>query len=86
MEIKFTDEAKEDFDYWKTTNNQTILKRIRELLESIQKTPYRGIGKPEKLKYNLRGHWSRRINREHRLIYKLEKDAIIVISLRFHYG
>lgn len=85
MEVKFTDEAIEDLDYWKRTNNQKNLKRIRELLESIQQTPTKGIGKPEKLKYQLSGYWSRRINQEHRLVYKFDQETVTVSSLRFHY-
>lgn len=68
MEIVYTIHAKEDLAYWKKLNNETILKRIRKLIESIIETPYEGIGKPEILKYNLSGCWSRRINKEHRLI------------------
>lgn len=74
-------------DYFKKTNNQIILKKIKQILESIQETPYEGIGKPEQLKYNLSGLWSRRINLEHRLVYEvLEKDSVILIhSLKGHY-
>lgn len=61
------------------------MKRISALLEDIEKTPYTGIGKPEELKYELSGWWSRRINKEHRLIYRIKEDQIHVLSLKFHY-
>ena len=85
MEIVLTKEAEKDLKYWKETNNKAIQKRITKLLESIVVTPFSGIGKPEALKHNLSGCYSRRINIEHRLVYKVVKDKIVVISLRFHY-
>jgi len=66
MEIEFTLQAKDDLLHWKKINNILILKKIRQLLEVIQETPFEGIGKPEPLKHNLSGCWSRRINQEHR--------------------
>jgi toxin YoeB len=63
-----------------------VLKKIRELLENIQQTPFEGIGKPEALKHQLAGKWSRRITDEHRLVYKVEKEKIIVYQVRFHYS
>jgi toxin YoeB len=62
-----------------------VLKRIRQLLQAIQADPFNGIGKPEALKHNLSGMWSRRINQEHCIVYKVEDDTITVYSLRFHY-
>ncbi|TLV00511.1 Txe/YoeB family addiction module toxin [Dyadobacter luticola] len=85
MEIEFTSDAKEDFNYWKKTGNSRILKRIRQLLENIQETPYQGIGKPEALKENLSGKWSRRIDKEHRLIYMYSSQKIVIYSLKGHY-
>lgn len=85
MEIEYTLKAKEDIDFWKKTGNQIVLKRIRALLESIQGTPFEGIGKPEQLKYEWKGYWSRRINQEHRLIYEMRDDKIIIHSLKGHY-
>lgn len=85
MEIKLTDRAKDDLAYWRRVNNEKMLKRIRVLLEAIKSNPTKGIGKPELLKRNLRGHWSRRINEEHRLVYRFDSTSIIVISMRFHY-
>lgn len=85
MEIDFLDQAQEDIDFWKKSGNKTIQKRIAKLLESISKTPYSGIGKPEPLKYELQGYWSRRITEEHRLVYTVKDNRIKVISMRFHY-
>ncbi len=85
MEIEYTLQAKEDLDYWKKSNNIPVLKKIRKLIEGITQNPYQGIGKPEALKYDLSGCWSRRINKEHRFVYEVFEDKIIVHSLRGHY-
>ena len=85
MEIEYTLQAKEDLDYWKKSNNIPVLKKIRKLIEAITQNPYQGIGKPEALKYDLYGSWSRRINKEHRIVYEVLEDKIIVYSLRGHY-
>jgi toxin YoeB len=85
MEIVFSPEALEDFKFWKQSGNVKIQQRITKLLESIKETPFEGIGKPEALKHNWSGYWSRRINDEHRLIYKRENERIIVAQLRDHY-
>jgi len=66
-------------------NDKQIVKRIRELLRDILRHQQEGIGKPERLKFQLAGCWSRRITKEHRLVYQIEKDGIIVISCRYHY-
>lgn len=85
MVIHFTDEALKDIKYWKKVNNIKIQKRISLLLHEIAKHPFEGIGNPEQLKHQLSGYWSRRINKEHRLIYKVMENKVNVISLRFHY-
>jgi toxin YoeB len=85
MEIIFSPNAIEDLAYWKKSGNKIIQNKIQQLLRSIQETPFEGIGKPEALKYEYSGSWSRRINHEHRLIYKIEGDAIIITALRYHY-
>jgi toxin YoeB len=85
MEIKFTDIALEHLDYFKKQNEQAILKKIRQLLENISIEPKTGIGKPEQLKHQYSGYWSRRINREHRLIYLIESETIFIHSLKGHY-
>lgn len=83
--IQLTDEAKADLLFWKKAGDAKILKRIRQLLEAIQQDPFAGIGKPEPLKHNLAGKWSRRITQEHRLIYDVIEGIITVYSLRYHY-
>ena len=85
MEIEYTLQAKEDLDSWKKSNNVAVLKKIRKLVEAILQNPYEGIGKPEPLKYNLTGCWSRRINQEHRMVYEVSDNKIIVHSLKGHY-
>ncbi len=85
MEITYTDRAVNDISYWKKSGNKSVQNKITNLLKSIQETPYEGIGKPELLKYELTGFWSRRINKEHRLVYKLNEDTITIYSLRGHY-
>ncbi len=85
-QVKFTKNALKDLKYWKKIKNEAVLKRIRELIESIKETPYTGIGNPEPLKHELTGSYSRRINREHRLVYRVYDNFIEVSSLRFHYN
>lgn len=85
MEIIFSERAMDELAYWKKAGEITILKKIRQLLESIQLTPFEGIGKPEALKHNLSGFWSRRITQEHRLVYRIDGEKITVVQLRFHY-
>lgn len=83
--IVFADEALSDLDYWKKSGNTIVLKRIRQLVHAIQTDPFNGIGKPEASKYNYSGYWSRRINQEHRIVYKADESGITIYSLRFHY-
>jgi toxin YoeB len=85
MEIEFTSEAKKDLEYWKKSGNSKVLKRIRQLIESIQETPFDGIGKPEALKFDLAGKWSRRINKADRIIYTISDSIIYINSLKGHY-
>lgn len=85
MEIILLDDAQDDLDYWKKSGKVNILKKIRTLLESIQETPFEGIGKPEGLKHNLSGLWSRRIDRGNRLIYEVTSDIVYVHSMKGHY-
>jgi toxin YoeB len=86
VEIDFLDKALDDIDFWKKSGNVFVQNKITKLLESISKTPFTGIGKPEPLKHELSGYWSRRISDHHRLIYTLRDNRIKVISLRFHYA
>ena len=85
MEVIFTPEAFEDLQYWRQSGNKSVQTKITELLNSICANPFEGIGKPEPLQYNLSGKWSRRISKEHRLIYSVN-DKIYIYSLRGHYG
>jgi len=89
MRVVLSKKAEDDFEYWTKSGNKIILKKIGYLIEAIQIDPYTGIGKPEALKHELSGTWSRRIDKEHRLIYQILEDGIIdilsIISLRGHY-
>ncbi|HAZ03463.1 MAG: toxin of toxin-antitoxin system [Bacteroidetes bacterium GWF2_42_66] len=85
MQIILMPEAKADLDFWIKSGNKPVLKKIAQLLESVSTTPYEGIGKPEPLKYSLMGCWSRRIDQEHRIVYEVHSDKIIVLSLKGHY-
>jgi toxin YoeB len=80
----WSDKAWEDYLYWQTQDKKT-LKRINKLIKDIDRNEYEGIGKPEPLKHGLSGYWSRRINDEHRIVYKFEKGAIKIAQLRFNY-
>ena len=84
MNKKFTDEAWNDYQYW-IENDKKQLKRINLLIKDIDRNPYEGIGKPEPLKANLQGYWSRRIDSLHRIVYAVESNQIVFISFRFHY-
>ncbi|MGJ0638474.1 Txe/YoeB family addiction module toxin [Xenorhabdus bovienii] len=84
MKIPFSDSAWEDYLYWQQTD-KAILKRINQLIKDIRRQPFEGIGKPEPLKHNLSGFWSRRITEEHRLIYAIEEDQIMIAACRYHY-
>ena len=84
MNKLFTDEAWNDYLYWIETDKKK-LKRINQLIKDIDRNPFEGIGKPEPLKANLQGYWSRRIDHEHRIVYAVENNQIVYISARFHY-
>ena len=89
MEVIYTPQAVEDLKYWKRTGNKAVQKKIEQLITAIIDNPFEGIGKPEPLKHDLTGSWSRRINREHRIIYEVyDKNKIIILeiqSLKGHY-
>jgi len=84
MRHSFIDESWEDYLYWQVTNKNN-LKRINELIKDIKRNPFTGIGKPEPLKHKYKGCRSRRIDGEHRLIYQVRGDEIIILKCRFHY-
>ncbi len=85
MNLTFTSAAWDDYQ-WFVQHDRKLLKRINQLIQQILRTPFEGIGKPEPLKGDLSGYWSRRINDEHRLVYTVKADDLIVIACRYHYG
>ncbi|MCF7998491.1 MAG: Txe/YoeB family addiction module toxin [Methylovulum sp.] len=82
--ISFRERAWQDYLYWQETDKKN-LKRINALIKDIQRNPFDGIGKPEPLKHQFAGFWSRRINDEHRLIYTFIDDELIIVQCRYHY-
>ena len=84
MKIVFLDQAWEDYLYWQNTD-KAMLKKVNSLIKEIERLPFDGIGKPEPLKHNLTGLWSRRITLDHRLVYKIENESIVVFQCRYHY-
>ncbi len=87
MEIILLEQAQKDLEYWKKVGDKRIMNKITALLKDISEHPYVGIGKPEPLRYELSGKWSRRINSEHRIIYSVNENVITiyVFSMRYHY-
>lgn len=85
MEVAYTKKAIEDMGYWKNSGNKKIMSKISALVTSITNSPFEGIGKPEPLKFNLSGCWSRRINQEHRIVYEVIDNKIYMHSLKGHY-
>jgi len=84
MNVSFTEEAWSDYLFWQQTDKRTLHK-INELIKVIQRTPFQGIGKPEHLRHQLKGLWSRRIDLAHRLVYEVRQSEIVLISCRYHY-
>jgi toxin YoeB len=84
MNISFEPKAFDDFSQW-ALDDKKCYKRIISLIKDIVRNPYQGLGKPEALKYELQGFWSRRIDDEHRLVYKIDRDKLIIISCKYHY-
>jgi toxin YoeB len=84
MKITFSKNAWEDYISWQK-EDKMILKKINNLIKEIQRAPYEGTGKPEPLKYDLSGFWSRRIDHEHRLVYQYTGKELLIYSCRFHY-
>ncbi|MEI6145673.1 MAG: Txe/YoeB family addiction module toxin [Methylococcales bacterium] len=84
MNLIFSTKAWDNYLYWQNTDKK-ILKRINLLIVDIQQTPYEGIGKPEPLKHGLANYWSRRIDDEHRIVYKYQDNSIFIAQLRYHY-
>ena len=84
MKLVFSENAWEEYLYWQGADKK-VSKRIYILIRDIQRMPYEGIGKPEPLKHALSGYWSRRINDEHRIVYKVEDNSVMIAQLRYHY-
>lgn len=84
MKLIFSDEAWEDYLYWQEQDRRVVA-RINRLINETRRDPFKGTGKPEPLKHALAGFWSRRINDEHRMVYKVEEDALLIAQLRYHY-
>lgn len=85
MRFVFTPHGWEDYKFWQATDRST-LKRINRLLDDIARDPFAGIGKPEQLRHALSGAWSRRIDEEHRLVYLVDGDDIVILQARYYYG
>lgn len=84
MKIIWSEKSWDDYLYWQNTDKQ-ILKKINQLIKDIQRNPFEGIGKPESLKHQFSGFWSRRITDEHRLVYEITQNSISIASCRYHY-
>lgn len=84
MNVSFTENAWEDYLYWQKMDKK-IVKRINEMIKDIRRSPFEGLGKPEPLKYDLSGKWSRRITDEHRFVYQVDGNNLIVYTCRYHY-
>jgi toxin YoeB len=84
MRLVFAEQAWEDYLHWQETDRK-LLRRINALIEEAARTPFEGTGKPEGLRHALAGYWSRRINDEHRMVYKVDGDALLIAQLRYHY-
>jgi toxin YoeB len=84
MKLIFSEQAWEDYLYWQKTDKK-LVERINALIKDTSRSPFEGIGKPEPLKNALSGYWSRRINDEHRIVYKISDGSMLIAQLRFHY-
>ncbi len=84
MRLVFSEHAWDDYLHWQATDRK-MLRRINQLIKDIQRNPFVGIGKPEPLRHGLSGYWSRRISEEHRIVYKITDDALLIAQLRYHY-
>lgn len=84
MKLVFSEQAWEDYVYWQKIDKK-LVQRINDLIKEFARTPHTGTGKPESLKHALSGYWSRRINEEHRIVYKVVDDSALIAQLRYHY-
>ncbi len=85
MNLTFAPQAWEDYTFWQATDPKMV-SRINLLLKDMIRSPHSGIGKPEPLKHAFRGYWSRRLDSEHRLVYRVDESGILLAQMRFHYG
>jgi len=84
MRLVFSDAAWEDYLFWQQQDKK-VLRRVNELIKAVRRDPFAGIGKPEGLRGNLSGYWSRRITTEHRMVYRVDRDDFLIAALRYHY-
>jgi len=84
VKLTFSEHAWEDYQYWVRTDRR-MLKRVNRLIQEIVRDPFSGVGKPEPLQHGLSGYWSRRIDDEHRIVYRTSEDAVLIAQLRYHY-
>lgn len=84
MKLTWTPKGWDDYIFWQTTDKK-VVKKINSLIKNLLRTPFEGLGEPEPLRHDRSGYWSRRINQEHRLIYKVKDDSIEIIQCRYHY-
>jgi len=84
MRLIWSDKSWEEYLSWQSTDKK-VLKKINSLIKDIKRDPFEGIGKPEPLKYELQGCWSRRVTDEHRLVYEIENDSLYIVSCKYHY-
>lgn len=84
MKLIFSEHAWDDYQYWVETDRK-MLKRVNRLIQEIVRNPFSGSGKPEPLKHGLSGYWSRRLDDEHRIVYRMSEDAVLIAQLRYHY-
>ena len=84
MKLVFSENAWDDYPYWIKTDKK-MLEQVNNLIQDIQRSPFFGIGNPESLKHGLSGYWFRRINDEHRIVYKVEEDSVFIAQVRYHY-
>lgn len=84
MILSWTEDAWSDYEYWQKTSKEKV-RQINKLIQAIKREPFEGIGRPEPLKHDLAGYWSRRIDQEHRLVYEVQDTAIVIVQCRFHY-
>jgi toxin YoeB len=84
VKLIFSERAWDDYLHWQKTDRKVML-RVNQLIQEIKRDPFGGIGKPEPLRHALQGYWSRRINDEHRIIYRIQDDSVLIAQLRYHY-